>query len=66
MKEDRRVVVDSTNHTTSPQMQDPAFRGRRGGGFGRCYRELAYLQGSLMRRVSSESLESVRSIIDWW
>lgn len=23
MKRDRRVVIDSTNHTTSPQMQTP-------------------------------------------
>jgi hypothetical protein len=66
MKEDHPVVVDSTNHTTSPQMQNPAFRGRSGGGFGRCCRELAYLQGSLMRRVLSGSLESVQPIIDWW
>ena len=56
------MVVDSTNHTTSPQMRNPAFRGRSGGGFGRCYRELACLQGSLMRTVLSRSLEAVRLI----
>lgn len=49
------------SHHITPD-HNPAFEGRRGGEFGRCYRELACFQVSLMRRVLSRSLSLVKSL----
>jgi len=49
------------SHHITPD-HNPAFGGRRGGEFGRCYRELACFQVSLMRRALSRSLSLVKSL----
>jgi len=49
------------SHHITPD-HNPAFGGRRGGEFGRCYRELACFQVSLMRRVLSRSLSLIKSL----
>jgi len=49
------------SHHITPD-HNPAFKGRRGGEFGRCYREPACFQVSLMRTALSRSLGLVKPL----